>query len=899
MSRVAHACVDAGVALLLVMALVVVYWVDRRGPGPGRTSVVVEPPVQDKKPTPVPISLAVTPTGFDDMGKLLESLGAGYKFTVVDEKTLADPTACARFDAIFLTCAKPGDRSLEARLSASLKGFVSNGGTLYASDLRFDILKAAFPELVDAETEAQGLKQNMRADVIPPELRELLGGEIALHFDLDGWRPAAFRGESVTVYLKGSCRTTAGLNIEAPLLVKFPYGRGTVLFTSFHNEKQSSVLESKLLNHLVLSTVTARVAETVTQEMVRGGFSLQKTSLLTAAPGDPSLARSYAHEKSGGLVFTLGFEARGAKLRLEVVSPDGRKLVKSGNSTLAIDVPDAVAGTWSYTATPESLPYANFPFTMSVGAAGAPKAPSVAPVATVRRAEGLVAATVRFRKVLFAQAADIAEPKNKRIAITPPLFDDMGKLLATLGEGYRFRTISHDDLLSPKCLDEFDVVFLTCSTLPGPWFVSSDGDDERPGVTYGTPRVDVFQKFGEVVRRFVERGGTLYASDMHKPLVFWAFPERRASLVLDLAPIAELAAVETEWLKTKVPSAKVGSVAETLRNVGLSPALTDQIDLLIASIEISSLVGGQIAQPLDKPENVVRDSCGWTNLPATEADIKAIATALVEWNRAIAAAFRARPRAGLMRARNQILRLENRIKSLRDQINKDDRGVENQRITAQVLDPGLKEILGAEISLNFNTRAWETATFSGKDVVECLRGTYQPIEGARAEAPLLVKFKEGKGAVIFTSFHNEAQNSRQEEALLKYLVFSAVTAKEQEVADKTMLAGGFSPVKRSLESHTSGQASATKSYRSPTGGPIRFSLSFSGQGARLKLRLRAPNGDVFEEETRGTLVVEATGAPAGEWQYTVIGLQVPFDNFAFSVSIGEVSTSSSSTAPSP
>jgi hypothetical protein len=39
-----------------------------------------------------------------------------------------------------------------------------------------------------------------------------------------------------------------------------------------------------------------------------------------------------------------------------------------------------------------------------------------------------------------------------------------------------------------------------------------------------------------------------------------------------------------------------------------------------------------------------------------------------------------------------------------------------------------------------------------------------------------------------------------------------------------------------------------------------------------------------------TLVVEATGAPAGEWSYTVTALSVPFDNFPFSVSVGEVSS---------
>ena len=208
-------------------------------------------------------------------------------------------------------------------------------------------------------------------------------------------------------------------------------------------------------------------------------------------------------------------------------------------------------------------------------------------------------------------------------------------------------------------------------------------------------------------------------------------------------------------------------------------------------------------------------------------------------------------------------------------------------VTARVLDSGLKELLGGDLSLNFNSNAWSPARFDGKDVVEYVRGEYQTVANTRFEAPLLVKFKEGQGTVIFTSFHNEAQNSRQEEALLKYLVFSAVTAKEQAVAEKAMLSGGFSAAKSSLISHSAGQPSATQIYKSPRDVPLRFALSFSGQGARLKLTLVSPTGDVYEKEAQATLVVEAEGATAGEWRYTVTAIQVPYENFPFSVSVGE------------
>ncbi len=177
----------------------------------------------------------------------------------------------------------------------------------------------------------------------------------------------------------------------------------------------------------------------------------------------------------------------------------------------------------------------------------------------------------------------------------------------------------------------------------------------------------------------------------------------------------------------------------------------------------------------------------------------------------------------------EIRNLRKRLRELRDRVAASRIGSgEEQVVTARVVDPGLQELLGETVELNFDTTGWDAARFAGKDVNILMRGEFKVINGGRVEAPLLVKFPAGQGTVIFTSFHNEAQNSRQEEALLRYLVFSAVNAKEEALADKTMLAGGFSPAKRSLISHSTGQDSVTKTHSSPDGGPIRFALTFSG-----------------------------------------------------------------------
>ncbi|MGE3819804.1 MAG: hypothetical protein AB7I30_10230, partial [Isosphaeraceae bacterium] len=345
MERITRLCVDATVLCVLICSLLIVYRVDR---GLSNRPVAVgSGPSTPPGATPAaPLKLAVTAGGYDDMAALLNALGEGYRCTVVTESDLLDSGVPVEFDALFLTCAeraKDADAT-EAKLAKTLRSYVQDGGTLYASDLRFDTLALAFPEVIDRVSVAQGLKQNLQARVVSPELHDLLGEEIPLHFDQEGWRPAAFRGKGVTVDLQGTLRTNAGVEIEAPLLARFSSGKGTVIFTSFHNEKQVSEIETRLLNHLVVSTVTAKVEATVTRSMVTGGFSPQRVNLLSSSGGTTPVSQTYDHQGKGRLIFTLGFEPRGATLRLEVVSPSGETRAVSGDSTVTIDVDDPSEG---------------------------------------------------------------------------------------------------------------------------------------------------------------------------------------------------------------------------------------------------------------------------------------------------------------------------------------------------------------------------------------------------------------------------------------------------------------------------------------------------------------------------------------------------------------------------
>jgi len=326
---------------------------------------VIETVIKEEKTEPKKFRLAITPPAFDDMGKLLRTLGDGYKFTDIADFEILNSTRLQDIDVLFLTCNSSDANNKQ--MNANLRKFVEQGGTLYASDLRFDALRGAFPEYIDATKLYAANPQNMTADIAEPGLQEALGSKtIQLHFNGAGWRTAAFKRDKATVYLEGNINLPNGKPFFTPLLVKFSYGKGAVIYTSFHNAAQNSETEKKLLKYLVFTAVTSQNETRIATTMIKGGFSPQVSRLLNAS--DPQQATStYVNKKAGPLSFMLGFANQGARFRLTLIAPDKQKFEKEGTSTFGFEIPNAPAGDWQYTVTALELPYANFPFTLTVG----------------------------------------------------------------------------------------------------------------------------------------------------------------------------------------------------------------------------------------------------------------------------------------------------------------------------------------------------------------------------------------------------------------------------------------------------------------------------------------------------------------------------------------------------
>jgi hypothetical protein len=300
------------------------------------------------------------------MGRLLQQMGEGYKYDSISDQDLENAERIQDYDVIFWTCASPSPVNVD-RLRLSLGAFLSKGHTLYASDFRLAVLMKVFPELADDRTAGRGRNQTMTATTVDPGLREVIGPEIRLKFDLDQWYTAALTGPGATVYLRGQYQTMAGGSAEAPLLVKVPHHDGTIIFTSFHNEKNNSEDEMKILQYLVFSAVTSKQVGQVSQALIKDGFSPARTTLYGAPAANASKRTTYHHDREGPLRFVLAFERAGARLKMDVAGPAGPHQVREGDSTLTIEVPRAASGDWTATITALKVPYENFPFTLTIG----------------------------------------------------------------------------------------------------------------------------------------------------------------------------------------------------------------------------------------------------------------------------------------------------------------------------------------------------------------------------------------------------------------------------------------------------------------------------------------------------------------------------------------------------
>ncbi len=97
---------------------------------------------------------------------------------------------------------------------------------------------------------------------------------------------------------------------------------------------------------------------------------------------------------------------------------------------------------------------------------------------------------------------------------------------------------------------------------------------------------------------------------------------------------------------------------------------------------------------------------------------------------------------------------------------------ESGEAEARVLDEGMKRALGREgAQLLFDQSGWAVIDSVPAATEVLVSGPAATPEGTLANRPYVVQFTEGGGRVSYTSFHNEAQTTRDMDILLEQLLF--------------------------------------------------------------------------------------------------------------------------------
>ncbi len=219
------------------------------------------------------VAIAVISGDYDYIEGVLDNLGFEYTlynsydydyntYESVVSTFLRDPQEMEQYDVIFFNCGMATDwEYYESEVANNLRDYVENGGSVYASDWAYWITEASYPNMLDFygsdsyDGEAQvGDAGTYDATVLDADMVSTLGSNSAeINYDLGVWIVPTGSGSGVPL-IRGTVSANYGYDsINAVLAARQYIGDGQMLYTSFHNEQQTTWHMDLLLEEIIFS----------------------------------------------------------------------------------------------------------------------------------------------------------------------------------------------------------------------------------------------------------------------------------------------------------------------------------------------------------------------------------------------------------------------------------------------------------------------------------------------------------------------------------------------------------------------------------------------------------------------------------------------------------------------
>ncbi|MCP8308395.1 MAG: hypothetical protein H3Z54_06835 [archaeon] len=305
--------------------------------------------------------LAVTPPSYDQMQDILDMLG--YPYENIQKSTLTNLVVLEKYDVVFINCA-PVYSPVEDTF-APIREFVEEGGVIYASDWAYEYIKGAFPEFVDFVGHVAP-SQHAIGTIMDASLKTYLKvDEIEIEYDLSSWVPVSYVSDQVTVYVTNSVEYNGEIHENIPTVIGFKYGKGYVVYTSFHNAAQDE-LAYRLIEYLALLTTTSKLQTSLENLMWGIGANVEVIYTDKLSEGE-TISHYYEAKEKANLIFAINWF--GSEMKLSIFMPNGALYSSKSSSSppLIIEVYGAGAGVWTYHIEALDMPSPNYPVVSTVG----------------------------------------------------------------------------------------------------------------------------------------------------------------------------------------------------------------------------------------------------------------------------------------------------------------------------------------------------------------------------------------------------------------------------------------------------------------------------------------------------------------------------------------------------
>lgn len=191
---------------------------------------------------------------WDSMQDVLTALNIPHTLYMNSADLLLNPTELAQYDIVFFNCGWNEEVMLNATTVGNIRSFVNAGGSVYASDLAYDMVELGWPSFVDfygddtIRDEAEwGPLFEGTVNVLNSALVTALGGQTTVFVESLGTAMES-TSANTQVHLQGD---RLGDGVQRPFMVSFQPSptSGRVFFTDFHNSELSAV--NTLFNWLI------------------------------------------------------------------------------------------------------------------------------------------------------------------------------------------------------------------------------------------------------------------------------------------------------------------------------------------------------------------------------------------------------------------------------------------------------------------------------------------------------------------------------------------------------------------------------------------------------------------------------------------------------------------------